>query len=127
MNTKNIQIFEVGILFKYKKGTEFYKKCPTATLNSKSSSYLSPGTSHPLRGRAALKVTAHPRGGPTMFRTLGLWQRVPALPALTQDHTVPVARTTAGRALQTEQEMKKEGEKEKKKNIRQGGREMEAM
>lgn len=51
-----------------------------------------------------------------MFRTLGLWQRVPALPALTQDHTVPVARTTAGRALQTEQEMKKEGEKEKKEH-----------
>lgn len=49
-----------------------------------------------------------------MFGALGFWQRVTALPALTQDHTVPVARTTAGRALQTEREMKKEGEKKHK-------------
>lgn len=67
-----------------------------------------------------------------MFRTLGLWQRFPALPALAQDHTVPVARTTAGRALQTEREMERKreerrGKKKKNNNVRQGGREMEAM
>lgn len=60
---------------------------------------LSPGTHHPLRGRAALQVTAHPGGGSAMFGALGLWQRVTTLPTLTQDHTVPVARTTAGCAL----------------------------
>ncbi len=87
-------------------------------------SYLSPGTHHPLRGRAALQVTAHPGGGPTMFGALGLRQRVTALPALTQDHTVPVARTTAGCALRTERRMKKD--REIRKNIRQEGREMEA-
>lgn len=47
-----------------------------------------------------------------MFRTLGLRQRVAALSALTQHHTMPVARTTAGCALQTERELKKDGEKE---------------
>lgn len=41
-----------------------------------------------------------------MFGALGLWQRVTALPALAQDHTMPVARTTAGCALQTEQEIR---------------------
>ena len=71
-------------------------------------SYLSPGTCHPLRGRAALQVTAHPGGGSAMFGALGLWQVVTALPALTQDHAVPVAGTTAGRTLRTEREMKKE-------------------
>lgn len=65
-------------------------------------SYLSPGTCHPLRGRTALQVTAHPRGGPALFGALGLWQCVAALPALTQDHTVPVAGTAAGCALRKE-------------------------
>lgn len=60
-----------------------------------------------------------------MFGALGLWQCVTALPALAQDHAMPVARTTAGCALQTEQEMKKEGEK--RENIRREGREMEWM
>lgn len=60
---------------------------------------LSPGTHHPLRGRAALQVTANPGGGPAMFGALGLRQRVTAFPAFTQNHTVPVARTTAGCAL----------------------------
>lgn len=60
---------------------------------------LSPGTCNPLRGRAALQVTAHPGGGPALFGALGFWQRVATLPAFAQDHTVPVARTTAGRTL----------------------------
>lgn len=60
---------------------------------------LSPGTRHPLRGRATLQITAHPGGGSAMFGALGLWQVVTALPTLTQDHTVPIARTTAGRTL----------------------------
>lgn len=57
-----------------------------------------------------------------MFRTLRFWQHVPTLPALAQDHTVPVARTTAGCALQTEWKTKKEGVK---KNDGGGGREVE--
>lgn len=69
--------------------------------------YLSPGTRHPLRGRAALQVTADPGGGPAMFWTLGLWQRVATLPTLTQNHAVPVARATAGGALQREKEREK--------------------
>lgn len=59
-----------------------------------------------------------------MFRTLGLWQRFPTLPALAQDHTVPVARTTAGRALQTEREMERKREErrgKKEKKQRQAG------
>lgn len=89
---------------------------------TKSLSYLSPGTCHPLRGRAALQVTAHPGGGPAIFGALGFWQHVTALPALTQDHTVPVARTTAGRTLRTEWEMKKEGEKKGKTSGGRAGR-----
>lgn len=60
---------------------------------------LSPGAGHPLGGRAALQVTSHPGRGPALFGTLGLGQRVAALPALTQDDAVPVAWTTAGRTL----------------------------
>lgn len=67
-----------------------------------SGSYFSPGTRHPLRGRAALQVTAHPGSGPAMLGALWIWQSVAALPAPTQHHAVPVAGTTAGRALQTE-------------------------
>lgn len=75
-------------------------------------SYLSPGTRHPLRRRAALQVTAHSGGGPTMLGALGLWQRVATLPALAQDHTVPVARTTAGRTLQTREGNEERSRKE---------------
>lgn len=35
-----------------------------------------------------------------MFWTLGFWQSVAALAAFAHDHAVPVARPTAGRALQ---------------------------
>lgn len=81
--------------------------------------HLSPGTCHPLRGRATLKVTAHPGGGSAVFGALGLRQRLSALPALTQDHTVPVARTTAGRALRAERKMETKREKKERKS---GGR-----
>lgn len=60
---------------------------------------LSPGTHHPLWGRAALQVTADPGSGSALFGALGLWQRVATLPTFTQNHTVPVARTTAGGTL----------------------------
>lgn len=77
-----------------------------------SGSYLSPGTHHPLRGRAALQVTAHPGSGPAVFGALRLWQSVAALPAPTQHHAVPVAGATAGRTLQTEG-----GKRERKNTI----------
>lgn len=71
-------------------------------------SHLSPGACDPLWGRAALQVTPDPGGGTSLFGAVGLRQVVPALSALTQDNTVPVARTAAGRTLQTEGEIRTE-------------------
>lgn len=53
-----------------------------------------------------------------MFWTLGLWQRVATLPTLTQNHAVPVARATAGGALQRE----KEREKTSGRKVKRGSR-----